>query len=1370
MDEGDEDLVADFGDDVAQSCPTDLSLRGIGRRVETSRGNATRIPSTRQQQQQLQMLSNAYPAEYFTSLGASAAEMLCLVVDEELLTDGLRSVPFYEVLFLDDFGEEQLSQCQWDAEVTLILIVCLQTDKLKHQVAMKCCQAVSTNESSPATLLVLVPPPGGRQSCQPYVEAQVEFLHGGADDVIALQPGQPMNPQQAQLITHRTEIIAQRAKHLIDDVVRRFERKQKMVLNLAVRRFVWSMPGSSLSHIPPADSSLYEWMEMPGKDGKDEQQGGAGRRDTGEGSERGGRGAVGGVGAFVFTQLLGKGGFGCVFKARHPEQGTVAIKCIDKRSVRDAHGLFSLDREFCTICSLPRHKNVCHATAILHGEQGLYVVMEYAGKMSLQDFTIHMKREGHNVLPDNLVTSFFTQEAAAVHHLHEAKVCHRDLKPKNFVVSDDEVPSLQLTDFGLAAQICGSQLCSEACGSLPFCAPEVLRNNFTHSPYSGMAADAWSLGVNFLELIHGAWSIEKFLDWVPAAPKGSENTVRDIEKLEATFQKIPKKGPPAFCRVIEKLLKVWPEGRWNMTQVCGPEGLNLLGDPWAGKQIVPPKGAPDRAKGRSFKTLTTCSSCANGKPKLKLSKTVTMDTASPLVEQLGDISGIRLILDDFFDNVFAHPLLGGCFKSSSSSRRSPAAPCKRGMSLLLHSQLDPPALQQTLQKLAVIHSDLNISHLHFDAFVDTFKASLQSLEAPEIGRERAVNLVEKVRVNIISNSLVRSMRASEVNTSSWRKDEFPQIMQKYNRKQAFCAQFQKSLQSDKKLSNTFLGEWSERDIEEHILSAVQRGKVPSFQEALEEDALFEAFSRLLFDSLLESGWPVKTAEVIFFTFVQERERAMLLKGLQKATGVIKSPEWKAARSKIQEHLAEDSVTQFFAESPRLPKCLQAIGHLLGDGGSLDGLDPSVLAEAHQDLGMTSTHFNMFLKAFGAGLKEHAGDSEVKAAVNAVKLLMPWVLETSAYRQSLAVMEEANTWAIKEDGEVVAARCHERFAQLRNLLSKDKRLRMFFKGTEDDAWKKQTDFCKKIFGGFPVQKDRARAMLALDHKSIRVSDYHFDCFMSNVRSVLVHTDDEGGTGGEGQQGPAPMDVQRFLGRMELLREHIVTDAVAHDEEESKSSCESEDIATIVDFALKLASSSSLSAGDRGGILHAPCRKLGMQQFLKRAIHAESASELSALAEDHPKLKVSPAQFDCLTDALATSMRKHNMPGRAVTNVQDALSSLKHVIVGDPSGAVLRESQRRLLVQQLSNRETCKKYVDRVQDLLREDTENASPATGGYSPHHCSDVDGLLSPFIKTTGSAASIQEDAVAACANSANVAPGGWRGESKESRCFNSYG
>ncbi len=89
------------------------------------------------------------------------------------------------------------------------------------------------------------------------------------------------------------------------------------------------------------------------------------------------------------------------------------------------------------------------------------------------------------------------------------------------IVSDDG-SSLKLADFGLSAQLNGpSHLLQQSCGSLPFCAPDVFDCEASEQScrgYDGLAADVWSLGVNFMELVCGPYIIEQMLGWSPQRP------------------------------------------------------------------------------------------------------------------------------------------------------------------------------------------------------------------------------------------------------------------------------------------------------------------------------------------------------------------------------------------------------------------------------------------------------------------------------------------------------------------------------------------------------------------------------------------------------------------------------------------------------------------------------------------------------------------------------------------------------------------------------------------------------------------------------------------------------------------------------------
>ena len=98
--------------------------------------------------------------------------------------------------------------------------------------------------------------------------------------------------------------------------------------------------------------------------------------------------------------VLGAGSFGCVFKGEHPQQGIVAIKAISKDTVKSAHALFSLDREFCIMCNLPTHPNIVRAHKVLHAEKRLYMVMGFAGRRTLHDYTVQVLKEiGSKALP-----------------------------------------------------------------------------------------------------------------------------------------------------------------------------------------------------------------------------------------------------------------------------------------------------------------------------------------------------------------------------------------------------------------------------------------------------------------------------------------------------------------------------------------------------------------------------------------------------------------------------------------------------------------------------------------------------------------------------------------------------------------------------------------------------------------------------------------------------------------------------------------------------------------------------------------------------------------------------------------------------------
>lgn len=98
--------------------------------------------------------------------------------------------------------------------------------------------------------------------------------------------------------------------------------------------------------------------------------------------------------------------------------------------------------------------------------------MEYAQGGSLFDYC------NQNRLSESHTRFFARQLLEGIKHMHEAGVCHRDLKPDNLLLiceNDDCV--LKITDFGVAGPVAGwdeSEFLTTYCGTKAFMAPEVL--------------------------------------------------------------------------------------------------------------------------------------------------------------------------------------------------------------------------------------------------------------------------------------------------------------------------------------------------------------------------------------------------------------------------------------------------------------------------------------------------------------------------------------------------------------------------------------------------------------------------------------------------------------------------------------------------------------------------------------------------------------------------------------------------------------------------------------------------------------------------------------------------------------------------------
>lgn len=154
--------------------------------------------------------------------------------------------------------------------------------------------------------------------------------------------------------------------------------------------------------------------------------------------------ARGGMAKVYLGRALGVGGF----------QRKVAIKVMHEHIAAEPQ-FVNMFLDEARLAALIHHPNVVSTLDIQHGDQGLYLVMEYVEGASL-DRIAEVIKSGAASLPISVVLRIMVDALAGLHAAHELtgpdgaalRVVHRDVSPQNVLVGVDGIS--RITDFGVA--------------------------------------------------------------------------------------------------------------------------------------------------------------------------------------------------------------------------------------------------------------------------------------------------------------------------------------------------------------------------------------------------------------------------------------------------------------------------------------------------------------------------------------------------------------------------------------------------------------------------------------------------------------------------------------------------------------------------------------------------------------------------------------------------------------------------------------------------------------------------------------------------------------------------------------------------------
>ncbi len=171
------------------------------------------------------------------------------------------------------------------------------------------------------------------------------------------------------------------------------------------------------------------------------------------------------VGRFLVNRTLGSGGMGVVYEATDTFLGrSVALKVLSSMSSDFNDALERFFREARAVARL-EHKNIVRIYEADDNPQLPYIAMEL---IRGQDGRAFMSERPSLAKAMDVLSQIFD----GLHHAHQAGVVHRDVKPANFLITDDG--TVKLIDFGLARLTDDSRDLTrgQVFGSAPYMSPE----------------------------------------------------------------------------------------------------------------------------------------------------------------------------------------------------------------------------------------------------------------------------------------------------------------------------------------------------------------------------------------------------------------------------------------------------------------------------------------------------------------------------------------------------------------------------------------------------------------------------------------------------------------------------------------------------------------------------------------------------------------------------------------------------------------------------------------------------------------------------------------------------------------------------------
>jgi|GEM_PF-578060 len=253
------------------------------------------------------------------------------------------------------------------------------------------------------------------------------------------------------------------------------------------------------------------------------------------------------ISQYQITEQIGHGGMATVYKAYQPSLDRyVALKVLATYLSDTEDFIARFEREAKTIAKL-RHRNILTIFDYGRHDKSFYLAMEYVRGGTLKE------RLGWPH-PFDYAVDITTQIGQALAYGHREGIIHRDIKPGNILMAEEDW--VLLSDFGLVKMVSDNHqltLSGASVGTPQYMSPEQAQGL-----HADRRSDIYSLGVVLYETITGQ------------PPFGFDNPVAVMRKQVSDPVPPPRKlrsdTPVEMEEVILKALAKSPEDRYQQME------------------------------------------------------------------------------------------------------------------------------------------------------------------------------------------------------------------------------------------------------------------------------------------------------------------------------------------------------------------------------------------------------------------------------------------------------------------------------------------------------------------------------------------------------------------------------------------------------------------------------------------------------------------------------------------------------------------------------------------------------------------------------------------------------------------------------------